>query len=324
MKKVSIIIPVYNAENYLKKCIDSVINQSYKNYEIILVNDGSKDNSLKICKDYEKKYSKIIKVIDQKNSGAAIARNNAIKCATGDYIVFLDSDDWITDDYIMTFISNIKDNDILISGFKRYNNKYEFEYEKKPENNEWAKFKYCSVAGKMFKKSFIIKNNIEYNKYKIGEDACFNIKLYSLTNKIKVLDYAGYCNYENIHSVTNKSEEIKTFRYVLDDINKFLLKQEKQYINDKTINFYYLKALILDIFLNREMLKTNDLLKLYNDNYSWFKNTLKQKDNRLSFYFQEGEDFKIIFLINLFILFSTFHIQIVLILIIKLFNFKII
>ena len=63
----------------------------------------------------------------------------------------------------------------------------------------------------------------------------------------------------------------------MDDINKFLLKQEKQYINDKTINFYYLKALILDIFLNREMLKTNDLLKLYNDNYSWFKNTLKQK-----------------------------------------------
>lgn len=78
----------------------------------------------------KKKYSKIIKIIDQKNSGPAIARNKAFKCATWDYIVFLDSDDWITDDYIVTFISNIKDNDILISGFKRYNNKYEFEYEK--------------------------------------------------------------------------------------------------------------------------------------------------------------------------------------------------
>ena len=111
----------------------------------------------------------------------------------------------------MTFISNIKNSDILISGLKRYNNKYEFEYEKKPKNNEQVKFKYCAVVGKIFKKSFITKNYIEYNKYKIGEDACFNIKLYSFTNKIKVLDYAGYCYYENIHSVTNKNEEINTF-----------------------------------------------------------------------------------------------------------------
>ena len=101
----------------------------------------------------------------------------------------------------------------------------------------------------------------------------------------------------------------------MDDINKFLLKQEKQYINDKTVNFYYLKALILDIFLNREILKISDLLKLYNDNYSWFKDMLRQKNNRISFYFQEEEDFKINFLINLFILFSILHIQIVLILI---------
>ena len=101
MDKISIIVPVYNAQKYLKKCIDSIINQTYKNIEILLINDGSKDKSLKICKEYEKKDSRII-VIDKQNKGVSNTRNVGIKKSTGDYIVFIDSDDCFELDAIET------------------------------------------------------------------------------------------------------------------------------------------------------------------------------------------------------------------------------
>lgn len=93
MKKLSVIIPVYNVEKYLKRCIDSVLNQTYNNLEIIVVNDGSTDLSLDICKEYEEK--KKIKLYSQKNKGQSASRNLGIEAATGDYIAFLDSDDYI-------------------------------------------------------------------------------------------------------------------------------------------------------------------------------------------------------------------------------------
>ena len=94
MEKVSIIIPVYNVEKYLKKCLDSITNQSYKNLEIIIIDDGSTDNSLEIAKGFEKNDSRI-KLLTQKNSGVSEARNVGIKTATGKYITFVDSDDWL-------------------------------------------------------------------------------------------------------------------------------------------------------------------------------------------------------------------------------------
>lgn len=94
MCKVSIVVPVYNAEKYLSKCIESLMHQTLKNIEIILVNDGSKDESLVICKRYAKEDSRI-KVIDQKNQGVSIARNNGIEASTGEYIGFADPDDWV-------------------------------------------------------------------------------------------------------------------------------------------------------------------------------------------------------------------------------------
>lgn len=96
---VSIIIPVYNTELYLNKCIESVISQTYKNLEIILVDDGSTDNSVEICDEYARKDNRI-KVIHQKNGGQALARNTAMKYVNGDYIVYIDSDDVVSIEHI--------------------------------------------------------------------------------------------------------------------------------------------------------------------------------------------------------------------------------
>ena len=90
---ISVVVPVYNVEKYLERCVDSIIKQTYKNLDIILVDDGSQDNSGKICDKYKEKYNNI-QVIHQKNQGLSIARNNGLAIAEGNYITFIDSDDW--------------------------------------------------------------------------------------------------------------------------------------------------------------------------------------------------------------------------------------
>ncbi len=106
MAKVSVIIPIYNVEKYLKKCIDSVINQSYKNLEIILVDDESPDNCPAICDDYAKKDDRIV-VIHKKNGGLSDARNHGLEISTGEYIMFLDSDDYINTDTVQKMYDRI-------------------------------------------------------------------------------------------------------------------------------------------------------------------------------------------------------------------------
>lgn len=108
MCKFSIVIPVYNVEKYLKKCLDSVFNQTYKDYEVIVVNDGTKDNSMDIVKNYN------VKVITQKNQGLSAARNHGVKKATGEYLIFLDSDDYWEKDLLKELAKSLKNNPDLI------------------------------------------------------------------------------------------------------------------------------------------------------------------------------------------------------------------
>lgn len=105
--EISIIVPVYNVENYLARCIDSILIQSFKNFEIILVNDGSTDNSLNICKKYANR-NRRIKLVSQDNKGLSAARNTGLRFAMGKYVCFVDSDDFIEKDYLLLLLNNIK------------------------------------------------------------------------------------------------------------------------------------------------------------------------------------------------------------------------
>ena len=112
MNKYSFIVPVYNTEKYLNKCLDSILNQTYKNFEVIIINDGSPDNSINIIKDYQARYNNII-VIDEENGGLSVARNNGIKAATGNYLIFVDSDDYVELDLLENIEKEIEDVDVL-------------------------------------------------------------------------------------------------------------------------------------------------------------------------------------------------------------------
>ena len=114
--KISLIIPIYNTSKYLSQCLDSVLSQTLKEIEIICIDDGSTDNSIKILKNYANADSRI-KIITQQNSGAGFARNNGIKNASGEYIAFLDSDDYYLDtDVLESLYENAKKNNVLICG----------------------------------------------------------------------------------------------------------------------------------------------------------------------------------------------------------------
>ena len=207
MLKFSIIIPVYNVENYLEKCLDSVINQTIKDTEIICINDGSTDNSLKILEEYSKKDSRI-KIITKENGGQATARNLGIKEAQGEFISFIDSDDFIKEDMLEKLYTKAKNNNLDISMCKiaTYDNQtgeikdnvwyYMLgvfrDFEKDIFNHKDTREFTCNIAvtpyNKIYKTSLIKDNDILFPEGHIFEDEKFFFDVYLRAKKISIID----------------------------------------------------------------------------------------------------------------------------------------
>ena len=204
---ISVIIPVYNAQDGIKRCVDSLLNQSFKDFEIILLNDGSKDNSLKILKEYESKYG-FIRVIDKQNEGVAVTRNKGILLAEGEYTMFMDNDDFVDSDYIETFYQAIheKNLDLVIGGYKRVNQDNQIIFSQDIQQSEWSKYIIMAPWAKVYRTEFLKTNNLEFFDYGIGEDIIFNLAAYKTTDKIGLLDYKGYNWYYNNQSISNTSQ----------------------------------------------------------------------------------------------------------------------
>lgn len=226
--KISIIVPIYNVEEYLARCLESIIHQTYNNIEIILVDDGSLDNCGKICDKYAKK-DKRIKVIHKENGGLSAARNSGFKISTGEYIMFVDSDDWIDYDMVKKLITNIKkyDSDIAICGVKKiiddrinlmewYNEEICFNtneaLEALVENNEVKSFAW----NKIYKKYLFDK--YEWPENKIYEDVRIMHAIFRECKTISIVPDYLYNYYQrknsidNLPSLRNKLELIFSFK----------------------------------------------------------------------------------------------------------------
>lgn len=207
---ISVIVPIYNVEKYLHKCIDSILNQTLKNIEIILVNDGSTDNCGKIIDEYAKKDERII-VIHKENEGQSSARNKGLDIARGEYIGFVDSDDWLHHDMYENLYNAINESnaDLCICGREAYSEDGILGYQIKLENelidlNEYDIREYISsklfykhtvvVWNKIYKKEVIKNNNIRFEdvSYVGSEDALFNYQYLLIAKKIKSIDKIGY------------------------------------------------------------------------------------------------------------------------------------
>ena len=231
--KVSIIMPIYNAGKYLKKSLDSVLNQSYKDIELILINDGSTDNSREICRDYEER-DKRFRLIDIENSGPGYARNIGIDKALGYYISFVDADDYLSLDAIETLlnISILHDYDVVSSNHFRVDEEVSVsqnKYKTGELRDTYDSFKTSSsfgyVWGKLYKKSFINKHNIRFSQERkvFLEDTLFNLKVIAYNPEYYVLNKPLY--YYNIieDSLSNTREDItaRTIK-LLGDYESFL------------------------------------------------------------------------------------------------------
>lgn len=248
---VSIVIPIYNGEKYIDKCLLSIINQTYKNYEIILIDDESNDDSLKIMTKYSKKYS-FVKIFKQKNTGQAIARNRGIEYSNGDYIMFIDQDDYIDVDYIEKFVNYISKNDydMVVGGYRRINQdkKILFSVVNNKDNNDWYKYTVMAPWAKIYKRSVFIDFDAKFLDYNIGEDVYFSLGLYSKNLKVGNLNYIGYNWYYNDSSISNTLhkglQDSVDLVYLLDELIKFntVNNAEVDYFNYFIFRFciYYL------------------------------------------------------------------------------------
>lgn len=252
MDLVSIIVPIYNVEKYLKKCVDSILKQTYMNIEVILVDDGSPDNSGCMCDDY-KKNDERVKVIHKRNGGLSSARNEGLKIATGKYIAFIDSDDYISHDYIEYLYNNIIKYDADISiilplnfsvspNIKKYEKEqikiyngedslYAMLYQKEFDNAAW---------GKLYNKTIV--ENIDFPLGKLYEDIGTTYK-YLLKAKVVVFSsLQKYYYLQRKDSIMGSKFKIKEMDYIyqseimMKDIeqigNKNLLKAAHcRYVN---------------------------------------------------------------------------------------------
>lgn len=212
MEKISVIIPIYNVENYLKRCIDSVINQTYKNLEIILVDDGSKDNCGKICDEYAKVDSRI-QVIHKINGGLSDARNAGLKVATGDYIYYIDSDDYIDNDMLEIMKKNLEkyNADISICGIYKEcengnytlkrNNVIEIMNSKEAliKLNSFSSFD-MAVWNKLYKKYIV--DGIEFPFGKKSEDYFVMYQYFDRASNIVVIPESKYHYIQRENSIS--------------------------------------------------------------------------------------------------------------------------
>ena len=271
MEKFTIIVPIYNAEKYINKCIDSILAQTYKNIEIILVNDGSTDNSLEICKEYKKK-DKRIKVFNQKNSGVSQARNKGIDNATGELIIFVDSDDWIDADMIEQLEKVYERFKPDLINYKIYGRKKEYQdkqYLTKEDSLEKIidmirKEQLNSPVDKVYKLEHIKKYNIKFtDKIEIGEDLLFNFDYIKNINTLYIFEKELYHVEEivNMNSLTkkyiyNKYEQLiyvnNTMIKWAKEIENNDLNEALKYIRLKNISSCFISLFHKDCKLDRK------------------------------------------------------------------------
>jgi glycosyltransferase involved in cell wall biosynthesis len=257
--KISVIIPVYNAEKYISRCLDSVVNQTYKDWEVIAIDDGSKDNSYSILSEYSFR-DKRFKVSSHNNQGPGYTRNKAIEFITGDYIVFLDSDDYIETTYFedLVICSSKNDSDVVFIDVIQENpdgKLIKYENMSKYKNSSKDRIIRHQMTGKLpwggwrkaVKSRLITDNNIKYSKDAVGEEALFSFRVLMEARNISFLDkpYYHYVNYPNSQS---KKGDDDPWGAVCSKISEYL--QENGLFNEykKTINSFGFTAFIVSVY----------------------------------------------------------------------------
>ena len=299
-EKISVIVPVYNVEQYLERCVDSIINQTYTNLEIILVNDGSTDNSGKLCDELAKKDERI-RVIHKENGGLSDARNRGIDESESDLVGFIDSDDYIDSDMYEVLLKNLNDTDADLSMcalYDVYNNTPEVQVTNK---ETWklsseqaikmvmeAKILSVTAVNKLYRKSLFI--DLKFEVGKIAEDAFIMIKLLDKCEKIVATNEKKYYYVHRENSITTQKFSTK-FLNVIEayEQNSNIISEKYPKLKDVAQTrmnwayFYVLDRLLLDDNYNDKELENKLISYLKNYRKDILNDPLFTKGRKIGF-----------------------------------------
>ena len=254
MPKFSIIVPVYNVEEYIDKCLKSIFNQTYKDFEVIVVDDGTEDNSMDIVNKYD------VIVVKEKNSGLSTARNNGVKKAKGEYLLFVDSDDYLEKDLLKNINDNLSDNpDVLRFQIKEVDEDKETNYNEEGFDttngvdafNKISKYHYIENAwAYAINRKYYLDNNYKFKDGSYHEDFGLIPLVIIKANTVKSISYIGYNYRQRNNSIMNNNDYEKTKNKVKDFLNhyKYLIKEiDKLNIESSVFKSYISNSLIIKI-----------------------------------------------------------------------------
>ena len=292
--KVSVIVPIYNSEKYLEKCIKSIVEQSLKEIEIILINDGSTDNSHAICEKYKEKYPEKIMYINNKNIGCSATRNLGLKKANAEYIAFVDSDDYIEKDMYERMYSKMKnkDLDLVITGvkYKKVNGNLIKRKLPKVSLKKFEKLEEKNlimlVVNKLFKKEIIEKRKINFlEECHYQEDLLFSFQYTIYAKKIETIreEYYNYILHgsNSVYNIEKRLDAFETYRNLYEYLNKkdmrYLLKYYYKLFDLYVIGGIYLLLSDKNYISIEDYLKYRRIFfdKIFNFKYIRLKSKIK-------------------------------------------------
>ncbi len=287
---VSVVVPIYKVEQYLKKCVDSIIKQTYKNIEVILVDDGSPDNCGKICDEYAQK-DKRIKVIHKENGGLSEARNFGLDKAKGEYICFIDSDDFVSCEYVekLLIAALINHSDIAACNFKYIDEDGKISVRKEKEDKVYTSSEAIKdiftldqnteimVWNKLYKRTLFTDNHIKYPVGKIHEDNFTTYKLYDKANSVALISDKLYYYLQRENSIMATFNKKRFDVLIAVDEIKEYFKDRKEFeeevsCNELLVYLSLINNMIKTHYDGKEQLEVVDKIK--NNKNVFFKNKL--------------------------------------------------
>lgn len=266
MKKVSIIIPIYNVEKYIRRCLDSVLNQSYSNIEVICVDDCGTDDSMQIVRKYKEMYPQVMTIIESKqNVGLGGARDKGLDVASGEYISFIDSDDYIKTDFIERYMSEAANGepDIIMGGYIRnIQGKQKIFFGKPDEEDIWVN---VSAWTKVYKKSFLAEHKLDFCGIRRYEDEGFCYRILLNKPKVACISYAGYFYCLNPNSIT-KSKSVdrsKIFIEYVEQVDELWTKISKDNSSNAVLKYVLASGLIANLLYNGQGCGKKKMQELY-------------------------------------------------------------
>ncbi len=312
---VSIIVPVYNVEKYLERCLDSLLNQTAEvSYEIVCIDDCSSDGSSGILSSYNQRFPSLVKALkNSKNLGLGATRDRGVREASGDYLMFVDSDDYVRDDYLEHYLNAMQADpcDIVIGGYIDTDGMRETIH--LLPHSQWTELCFSSACAKLYRKSFIQTNHLEFTDIRYAEDTLFNLFAFAKNPKCTVIDYAGYFYFANPSSITREKAYDKQLERTLSSLYRSFLRsaeyaglpQEKR----EMVEYSYVADMLSTILLFARGCGKD----VMSDKHRFFKEDLMdifpayRENPHLSLIGPKGQRAKIRIGVSLFVLFDRIH-----------------